>query len=94
MHSIETPLSIVPPQEETEVQIPLTELHPFPNHPFKVRDDEAMRGMLESIREYGVLTPAIVRPREEGGRSTVPSMLRLAPLEESWKPRQAHFLAH
>lgn len=49
------------------IQIPLTELHPFPNHPFKVRDDEAMRGMLESVREYGVLTPAIVRSRESGG---------------------------
>jgi len=49
------------------VQIPLSELHPFPNHPFKVRDDDAMRGMMESVCEYGVLTPAIVRPREAGG---------------------------
>ena len=53
--------------KETVTQILLSELHPFPNHPFKVRDDEAMRGMLESISQYGVLTPAIVRPRATGG---------------------------
>ena len=67
MHSIETAPPAPPFREETVIQIPLTELHPFPNHPFKVRDDEAMRGMLESVREYGVLTPAIVRPCETGG---------------------------
>ena len=39
----------------------------FPNHPFKVRDDEAMQETTESIRQYGVLVPAIVRPREDGG---------------------------
>ncbi len=48
-------------------EVPLSELHPFKNHPFKVIDDEAMEKTVESIREYGVLTPAIVRPREEGG---------------------------
>ena len=53
--------------KETVTQILLSELHPFPNHPFKVRDDDAMRGMLESISQYGVLTPAIVRPRAAGG---------------------------
>ena len=67
MTNVEAPPLAPPLREETVIQIPLTELHPFPNHPFKVRDDEAMRGMLESIREYGVLTPAIVRPRETGG---------------------------
>ena len=55
------------PSEEAVIQLPLSELHPFPNHPFKVRDDDAMRGMMESVCEYGVLTPAIVRPREAGG---------------------------
>lgn len=54
-------------REETVISIPLSELHPFPDHPFKVRDDEAMQGMMESVRVYGVLTPAIVRPREDGG---------------------------
>ncbi len=67
MHSTEAPSPAPPPQEETVIQIPLSELYPFPNHPFKVRDDDAMRGMMESVREYGVLTPAIVRPREAGG---------------------------
>lgn len=50
-----------------KVQIlPLTELHPFANHPFKVRDDEEMDKMVESVKEYGVMTPAIVRPRQDG----------------------------
>ena len=55
------------PQQEVVVQISLSELHPFPDHPFKVRDDEAMQETAESIRQYGVLVPAIVRPREDGG---------------------------
>ena len=53
--------------KETIKDIPLGELHPFPDHPFGVRDDEAMEQTVESIREYGVLTPAIARPREDGG---------------------------
>ena len=56
---------------EQVVQIPLDQLHPFPNHPFKVRDDDAMRETVESVKEYGVLVPAIVRPREEGGYEIV-----------------------
>lgn len=52
---------------ETIKEIPLGELHPFPDHPFGVRDDEAMEQTVESIREYGVLVPAIARPREDGG---------------------------
>ena len=56
---------------EKVVRIPLSELHPFPNHPFHVRDDEAMQNTLDSIREYGVLTPGIVRPREDGGYEIV-----------------------
>ena len=52
---------------EKVVRIPLAELHPFPNHPFHVRDDEAMQNTVDSIKEYGVLTPGIVRPREDGG---------------------------
>ena len=56
---------------EAVTYIPLSELHPFPNHPFKVRDDDAMSEMTESIMEYGILTPAIVRPRDEGGYEIV-----------------------
>ena len=54
-------------QEDKITLLPLSELHDFPNHPFKVRDDEAMQETTESIRQYGVLVPAIVRPREVGG---------------------------
>ena len=53
--------------KETIKDIPLGELHPFPDHPFGVRDDESMEQTVESIREYGVLIPAIARPREDGG---------------------------
>ena len=54
-------------QEDRITLLPLSELHDFPNHPFKVWDDEAMQETAESIRQYGVLVPAIVRPREGGG---------------------------
>ena len=54
-------------QEDKITLLPLSELHDFPNHPFKVRDDEAMQETAESIRQYGVLVPAIVRPSEDGG---------------------------
>ena len=61
----------VPVQEDKITLLPLSELHGFPNHPFKVRDDEAMQETAESIRQYGVLVPAIVRPREDGGYEIV-----------------------
>ena len=48
-------------------EVPLSELFPFKNHPFQVRDDEAMQKTVESIARSGVLSPAIVRPRQEGG---------------------------
>ena len=52
---------------ETIKDISLGELYPFPDHPFDVRDDDTMKQTIESIREYGVLVPAIARPREDGG---------------------------
>ena len=52
-------------------EIPLAELFPFKDHPFHVRDDEAMEKMAESISEHGVLVPGIVRPRQEGGYEIV-----------------------
>ena len=58
-------------QREKVVEIPLTELHPFKNHPFKVKDDEAMMDTAESIRQYGVLVPAIARPDPNGGYELV-----------------------
>ena len=54
-------------QTEQIQQIPITELHPFKNHPFKVLDDEAMQRTVESVAQFGVLAPLIARPREEGG---------------------------
>lgn len=58
-------------QLEKVQQIPLGELHPFKNHPFKVIDDEAMLRTVESIAQFGVLSPAIARPRPEGGYELV-----------------------
>ena len=54
-------------QREQVQQIPIDELHPFTNHPFKVLDDKAMTRTVESIAQYGVLAPLIARPRPEGG---------------------------
>ena len=53
--------------QEKVIDIPLIELHPFKNHPFKVTDDESMLETAESITKHGVLVPVIARPREEGG---------------------------
>ena len=52
---------------ETVLEIPLSQLHPFEGHPFKVLDDDAMAETADSIREYGVLVPAIARPDSKGG---------------------------
>ena len=54
-------------QREQVQQIPIAELHPFTNHPFKVLDDESMQRTVESVEQYGVLSPLIARPRPEGG---------------------------
>ena len=54
-------------KKEAVVTLASADLHPFVEHPFEVRDDDAMREMVESIKESGILTPITVRPREEGG---------------------------
>ena len=54
-------------QQEQVQQIPIGELFPFKNHPFKVLDDESMQRTVESVEQYGVLSPLIARPRPEGG---------------------------
>ena len=54
-------------RREKVLEVPLSELHPFKNHPFQVRDDEAMLETAESVRQHGVLVPAIVRPDPNGG---------------------------
>ncbi|HML68528.1 MAG TPA: ParB/RepB/Spo0J family partition protein [Clostridia bacterium] len=58
-------------QREQIVELPLKQLHPFKNHPFRVRDDEAMTRTVESVKEYGVLTPGIARPLPKGGYEIV-----------------------
>ena len=55
------------PVTEQVVEIPLAQLHPFEGHPFKVQNDDSMLEMAESIRQYGVLVPGIVRPDPDGG---------------------------
>ena len=65
------PLAVMPsdlPQQREQVQqIPIGELFPFKDHPFKVLDDESMQRTVESVEQYGVLSPLIARPRPEGG---------------------------
>ncbi len=57
-----------PAEQAEEIrQVPITELHPFKDHPFKVLDDEAMLKIVESVARFGLLTPLVVRPRQEGG---------------------------
>ena len=68
--------SRVDEQREKIVEIPLSELYPFKDHPFKVVDNEAMFDTAESIKQYGVLVPAIARPREDGGYELVPGHRR------------------
>lgn len=63
--------SRVDDQREKIVEIPLSELFPFKDHPFKVIDNEAMLDTAESIKQYGVLVPAIARPRDDGGYELV-----------------------
>lgn len=58
----------VPAEQAEEIrQVPITELHPFKDHPFKVLEDEAMLKTVESVARFGLLTPLVVRPRQEGG---------------------------
>ena len=75
---INTPAPPEPPRDakrpgakETIVYIDHAELHPFKNHPFQIRDDDAMKTLVESVKERGVDQPAIVRPRENGGYEIV-----------------------
>ena len=63
-------------QREKVQEIPLGELHPFRNHPFKVKDDAAMQDTVDSVREYGVLVPAIARPDPNGGYELIAGLSR------------------
>lgn len=64
-------------KSERVQEIPLSELHPFKNHPFRVVDDEAMQRIVESVAQFGVLAPALARPRSEGGYELVAGHRRM-----------------
>ena len=68
-------------QTERVQQIPLSELHPFEGHPFRVVDDEEMQKTVESVKEYGVLTPAIARPDPDGGYEIISGHRRMRAAE-------------
>ena len=61
--------------------IPIERIFSFPDHPFEIKDDEYMRETLESVKEYGVLSPVIVRPREEGGYEMISGHRRMRACE-------------
>lgn len=73
-------------KRETVLDIPISEISDFPNHPFKVRMDEAMLEMADSIRQYGVLVPGMVRPKEGGGYEMVSGHRRKMASELAQKP--------
>ena len=64
-------------QNEAVQNIPLSELFPFKNHPFRIVDDEAMQRTVESVSQFGVLSPAIARPRIDGGYEIISGHRRL-----------------
>ena len=73
-------------QREKVLEIPLSELHPFKDHPFKVKDDDAMMETADSIRQYGVLVPAIARPDPNGGYELSPGTGGTGPV--SWRAKR------
>ena len=72
-------------KQERVQEIPLSELHPFEGHPFKVVDDEEMQKTVESVRDFGVLTPAIARPDPDGGYEIISGHRRHRALELAGK---------
>ena len=85
-------IEITPPvlsdtqQQELVVHLPISELYTFPDHPYAVRDDPAMLNTVSSIRQSGVLVPAIVRPREGGGYELISGHRRKAACERLGVP--------
>ncbi len=68
----------ISPPPDRVITVPISDLHPFPNHPFKVNRDEALTELAASIKEFGVMTPALVRPRKEGGYEIISGHRRKA----------------
>lgn len=75
----------IDPDKEAVIDIPLEEISDFPDHPFKVKLDESMSEMAESVRRYGVLVPALVRPKEKGGYEMISGHRRKIASELAYK---------
>ena len=73
--------------KESVIDIPLEEISDFPDHPFKVKLDESMSEMAESVRRYGVLVPALVRPKEKGGYEMISGHRRKIASELAYKKK-------
>ena len=72
------------PQQEVVVQIPLSELHPFPDHPFQVREDASMQETAESVKEYGVLVLSLIHIYLK--MKTQPPVKPFGPSASAWRP--------
>lgn len=72
-------------KRETVVDIPLSEIYPFPDHPFKVRMDDSMQELVDSVKEHGVLVPALVRPAADGNYEMVAGHRRMKASELAGK---------
>ena len=79
---------------ESIMDIPLNEISDFPNHPFKVRMDENMVEMVESVKQYGVLVPALVRPKTDGGYEMIAGHRRKTASELAGKPILGQAIQH
>lgn len=77
----------IDPDKESVIDIPLEEISDFPDHPFKVKLDESMSEMAESVRRYGVLVPALVRPKEKGGYEMISGHRRKIASELAYKKK-------
>jgi len=68
----------ISPSPDKIIIVPISQLYQFPSHPFKVNRDEALTELAASIKEFGVMTPALVRPRKEGGYEIISGHRRKA----------------
>lgn len=75
---------------EVVKQISLKDILPFPNHPFEVRDDDAMKETVQSVKDYGVIMPIIVRPSEEGGYELISGHRRMRACEFVGMPKHQY----
>lgn len=81
-HSLDDLFSTQEERDDAKLErvkdIPLCELHPFKDHPFKIQDNEEMKRLIESIKKFGTITPALARPSPDGGYELISGHRRLA----------------